>query len=55
MKTNKIPAQVSLYPLRQSHLGPAISTVTEALRLSGLGVSPGTMRLTLQANGPIAA
>lgn len=38
-----ISVQVSLYPLRQPHLGPAISAVLEAFRARGLGVSPGTM------------
>ena len=43
MKTSTISAQISLYPLRQSHLGPAISTLAETLRASGLDVQPGTM------------
>ena len=43
MKQDTISAQVSLYPLRQSHLGPAISRVTDVLRASGLDVRSGTM------------
>jgi len=43
MKSSTISVQVSLYPLRQSHLGPAISKVTEVLQVSGLDVRPGTM------------
>lgn len=41
MKTSTISAQVSLYPLRQAHLGPAISKAAEVLRASGLDVRPG--------------
>ena len=39
---NTISAQVSLYPLRQPHLGPAISKAAEILRTSGLDVRPGS-------------
>ncbi len=42
MKQNPISAQVSLYPLRQPHLGPAISRAAEILRASGLDVRPGS-------------
>jgi len=38
-----ISAQVSLYPLRQSELGPAIAQAIEAFRARGLEVKPGTM------------
>jgi uncharacterized protein YqgV (UPF0045/DUF77 family) len=38
-----ISAQVSLYPLRQAHLGPAISEAVEAFRARGLDVRPGSM------------
>ena len=41
MNQDTISAQVSLYPLRQSRLGPAISRLTEVLRASGLDVRPG--------------
>jgi uncharacterized protein YqgV (UPF0045/DUF77 family) len=40
---NVISAQVSVYPLRQPHLGPTISRVLDALRGRGLDVRPGTM------------
>jgi uncharacterized protein YqgV (UPF0045/DUF77 family) len=42
MKTT-ISAQVSLYPLRQSHLGPAVSRVADGLRAAGLEVRTGSM------------
>jgi uncharacterized protein YqgV (UPF0045/DUF77 family) len=38
-----ISVQVSLYPLRQPHLGPTISKVLEVFRARGLEVRPGTM------------
>jgi uncharacterized protein YqgV (UPF0045/DUF77 family) len=38
-----ISAQVSVYPLRQPHLGSTISRVLEAFRGRGLEVKPGTM------------
>ncbi|HLF09306.1 MAG TPA: YkoF family thiamine/hydroxymethylpyrimidine-binding protein [Dehalococcoidia bacterium] len=38
-----ITAQVSLYPLRQPHLTPAIERTLEVLRSHGLAVDPGTM------------
>jgi len=38
-----ISAQISLYPLRQEHLAPAIEEVLEVLRNCGVGVFPGTM------------
>jgi len=41
MKTLSI--QVSLYPLRQTHIGPAISKALEVFRLRGLEVKAGTM------------
>ncbi|MFP4250745.1 MAG: YkoF family thiamine/hydroxymethylpyrimidine-binding protein [Armatimonadota bacterium] len=40
---NVITAQVSLYPLRTEHLGPAIDAFAEALREAGLHVESGTM------------
>ncbi|MBD3291899.1 MAG: hypothetical protein GF393_03180 [Armatimonadia bacterium] len=36
-------AQVSLYPLRTEHLGPAIEAFAGALREAGLHVEPGPM------------
>jgi quercetin dioxygenase-like cupin family protein/uncharacterized protein YqgV (UPF0045/DUF77 family) len=38
-----VTAQVSLYPLRQEHLGPAIEAAIEAWQTHGLRVSPGAM------------
>jgi uncharacterized protein YqgV (UPF0045/DUF77 family) len=38
-----ISVQVSLYPLRQLHLGPVISKVLETFRTCGLEVRPGIM------------
>jgi len=38
-----LTAQVSLYPLRQEHLGPAIEAAIEAWQAHGLKVTPGTM------------
>jgi len=38
-----ISAQVSLYPLRTEHLGPAIDAFADALREAGLRVEPGPM------------
>ena len=40
---NTISVQLSLYPLRQSQLGPAISRALEVFRARGLDVRPGTM------------
>lgn len=39
----QISAQVSLYPLRQQHLAPAIDEALEEFRRQGLEVQPGTM------------
>ena len=38
-----ISVQVSLYPLRQPHMGPAITRALEVFRARGLEVRPGTM------------
>lgn len=43
MSASTISAQVSLYPLRQARLGPAISKLTETLRDHGLDIRPGPM------------
>jgi len=40
---NTISVQVSLYPLRQLHLGPAISKALDVFRARGLQVTSGTM------------
>jgi uncharacterized protein YqgV (UPF0045/DUF77 family) len=38
-----ISAQLSLYPLRQEHLSPAIEAVSDALRAAGLQPQVGAM------------
>ena len=38
-----LAAQISLYPLRQAHLSPAIDSATSILREHGLEVSAGPM------------
>jgi uncharacterized protein YqgV (UPF0045/DUF77 family) len=38
-----LAAQMSLYPLRQAHLSPAISSAASILREHGLEVSSGPM------------
>lgn len=38
-----ISAQISLYPLRQEHLGPAIETLRETLEAHGLRAAVGPM------------
>ncbi len=38
-----LSAQISLYPLRQSHLSPAIGNAVNILEEHGLEVSPGVM------------
>jgi uncharacterized protein YqgV (UPF0045/DUF77 family) len=39
----RVSAQVSLYPLRQEKLGPAIETLREALERQGLDAQVGAM------------
>lgn len=41
--SNILSAQVSLYPLRTGHLGPAIEAFTKELREADLHVEPGPM------------
>jgi len=41
--SNVLSAQVSLYPLRAAHLGPAIEAFTKELQEAGLHVEPGPM------------
>lgn len=38
-----LTAQVSIYPLRQPHLSPAIQAMLDSLRRHGLEVEPGPM------------
>jgi len=45
-----ISVQVSLYPLRQPHVGPTISRVLEVFRARGLEVRPGTMSTVITGN-----
>jgi uncharacterized protein YqgV (UPF0045/DUF77 family) len=46
----EISAQVSLYPLGQSDLGPAIEAVWKALGSHGLAAQPGAMSTLVQGN-----
>jgi uncharacterized protein YqgV (UPF0045/DUF77 family) len=39
----EIAVQISLYPLRQTKLSPAIDSAIEVLRKQGLDVRPGVM------------
>jgi uncharacterized protein YqgV (UPF0045/DUF77 family) len=45
-----VSAQVSLYPLGQSDLDPAIGTVWKALEAHGLGYQAGTMSTLLEGD-----
>jgi uncharacterized protein YqgV (UPF0045/DUF77 family) len=40
---SRVTAQISLYPLRQARLGPAIDRAVGVLRRRNLSVEPGTM------------
>jgi uncharacterized protein YqgV (UPF0045/DUF77 family) len=40
---SRVTAQISVYPLRQARLGPAIDRAVGALRRRNLRVEPGTM------------
>lgn len=46
-----VSAQISLYPLRQDHLSPAIQEMQDALRVSGLDVAPGPMSTMVSGDG----
>jgi len=46
----QVSAQVSLYPLGQSDLSPAIEAVWEALHTHGLAPQPGTMSTLVQGD-----
>jgi uncharacterized protein YqgV (UPF0045/DUF77 family) len=46
----EISAQVSLYPLGQSDLAPAIEAVWKELRSHGLSPRPGAMSTLVQGN-----
>ncbi|HSH17123.1 MAG TPA: YkoF family thiamine/hydroxymethylpyrimidine-binding protein [Verrucomicrobiae bacterium] len=45
-----ISAQVSLYPLRQKHLSPAIDDVLAELRRHDVAVEPGAMSTLLRGD-----
>ena len=47
-----VTAQVSLYPLRQVSLGPAIEEALEAFGKRGLQVEPGTMSTVIAGDSP---
>jgi uncharacterized protein YqgV (UPF0045/DUF77 family) len=46
-----VSAQVSLYPLRQDRLSPAIQEMQDALRGAGLDVTPGPMSTMVTGDG----
>jgi len=46
----QVSAQVSLYPLSQSDLGPPIEAVWQALRSHGLSIEPGAMSTVVQGD-----
>jgi uncharacterized protein YqgV (UPF0045/DUF77 family) len=48
-----VSAQVAIYPLRQDHLTPAITAVSEALQAAGLRPEVGTMSTVV--TGEVAA
>jgi len=45
-----ISVQVSLYPLRQPHLGPTITTVLDVFRARGLEVRAGSMSTVIMGD-----
>ena len=49
-----ISAQVSLYPLRQEHLSPAIDVLNETLRRSGLHPEIGAMSTVITGDADAA-
>jgi uncharacterized protein YqgV (UPF0045/DUF77 family) len=49
-----ISAQVSLYPLRQDHLSPAIGVLNETLRAAGLRPEVGTMSTVITGEADAA-
>jgi uncharacterized protein YqgV (UPF0045/DUF77 family) len=48
-----ISAQVSLYPLRQAHLSPAIQVVRDALTAAGLQPQVGPMSTTVMGEATV--
>jgi len=51
---NAISVQISIYPLRQAHLGPAIETALQAFSArSSLDVRPGTMSTVIAGDSDV--
>lgn len=46
-----VSALISLYPLRQDHLSPAIREMQDALAAAGLDVTPGPMSTLVTGDG----
>ena len=46
-----VSAQISLYPLRQGHLSPAIQEMQDTLAAAGLDVTPGPMSTLVTGDG----
>jgi uncharacterized protein YqgV (UPF0045/DUF77 family) len=46
-----VSAQISLYPLRQDHLSPAIREMQDVLTAAGLDVVPGPMSTLVIGDG----
>jgi uncharacterized protein YqgV (UPF0045/DUF77 family) len=46
-----VSAQISVYPLRQDHLSPAIQEMQAALAAAGLDVTPGPMSTLVMGEG----
>jgi len=46
-----VSAQISLYPLRQDHLSPAIREMQDVLVAAGLDVAPGPMSTMVTGDG----
>lgn len=47
-RSGDVSAQISLYPLRQEHLGPAIAALRRALESEGLEARVGPMSTLVQ-------
>ena len=46
-----VSAQISVYPLRQDHLSPAIREMQDALTAAGLDITPGPMSTLVIGDG----
>jgi uncharacterized protein YqgV (UPF0045/DUF77 family) len=51
MSAMDLSAQISVYPLRQDHLSPAIREMQEVLVAAGLDVNPGPMSTLVTGDG----